>query len=182
MEEKSKEAENILNYMSKTIDDFREFFMPKKDKKEFFIKDAIKAVINIIGSSAKDKNIQINIDIPENIKTFGHKNEFEQVLLNIITNAKHVLMSEKIEKPKIDITLHVDKTNLYLYIKDNAKGIKVTPIEKIFEPYFTTKEDSGGTGIGLYMSKLIIEKSMGGILKAENKKDGAMFTIRLKKV
>ena len=182
MNNKSKEAENILNYMSKTIDDFREFFMPKRDKKEFFIKDAVESVINIIGSSAKEKNIKINIDIPKEIKTLGHKSEFEQVLLNIITNAKHVLISEKIKSPKIDILLHVDTNYLYLKIKDNAGGIKVKPIEKIFEPYFTTKEESGGTGIGLYMSKLIIEKSMGGILNVKNSKSGATFTIHLKRV
>jgi len=182
MSNKSKEAENILEYMSKTIDDFREFFMPKKEKKEFFIKEAMDSVINIMGVSAKEKNIITNINIDKNEKIYGHKNEFKQVLLNIITNAKHILVSEHIKNPSICISLKIDETYTYLTIKDNAGGIKVNPIEKIFEPYFTTKEDSGGTGIGLYMSKLIIEKSMGGILIAKNKKEGASFTIRLKRV
>ncbi|WP_458700956.1 cache domain-containing protein [Sulfurospirillum sp. 1307] len=182
MNQKTKEAENILEFMSKTIDDFREFFMPKRDKKEFYILDTVQSVMNIIGTTIKNKNIKVNINIPKEIKTFGHKSEFEQVLLNIITNSKHALVSEKVEDALIDISLHVDDSFLYLQIKDNAGGIKVEPTEKIFEPYFTTKEESGGTGIGLYMSKLIVEKSMGGILNVKNGKNGAIFTIRLKKL
>ena len=182
MESKSKEAENILEYMSKTIDDFREFFMPKKEKKEFFVKEAVESVINIIGTTAQEKRITIEKDISHDKKILGHKNEFEQVLLNILTNAKHILISEKIQKPIIRIELLSDKNYNYLTITDNAGGIKVKPIDKIFEPYFTTKESTGGTGIGLYMSKLIIEKSMGGILIVKNEKNGASFTIRLKKV
>ena len=182
MESKSKEAENILEYMSKTIDDFREFFMPKKEKKEFFVKEAVESVINIIGTNARNKSIVIDNHISQNEKIMGHKNEFEQVLLNIITNAKHILVSENIKNPTITIKLLSDDEYNYLSISDNAGGIKVKPIDKIFEPYFTTKEDTGGTGIGLYMSKLIIEKSMGGILVAKNVNQGASFTIRLKKV
>ena len=176
METKSKEAEYILEYMSKTIDDFREFFMPSREKKEFFAKEAVESVINIIGITAK------HVDIPTDEKFFGHKSEFEQVLLNIITNAKHILINQKIDNPKIEISLSCDKTYTYLSISDNAGGIDVEPIDKIFEPYFTTREDSGGTGIGLYMSKLIIEKNMGGILMVKNYENGAKFTIRLKKV
>lgn len=182
MHEKSQEAETILEYMSKTIDDFRDFFMPSKEKKEFCVKDAVETVMNIIGTTAKNKKIKIDIQVPENEKVFGHKNEYEQVLLNIITNAKHVLISENIKDPKIMISLEVNETHSCLRIEDNAGGIKVTPIEKVFEPYFTTKEESGGTGIGLYMSKLIIEKSMGGILKVENTQSGAIFVIRLKRL
>ncbi|WP_024955307.1 cache domain-containing protein [Sulfurospirillum arcachonense] len=182
MQEKSQEAEDIVEYMSKTIDDFREFFMPKREKKEFYAKEAVDAVINIIGVTAREKNITIDINISKNEKIYGHKNEFEQVILNIITNAKHILISEKIQNPKISINLKSDTTYSYLCIEDNAGGITVEPIEKIFEPYFTTKEDTGGTGIGLYMSKLIIEKSMGGVLVAENKNYGACFTIRWKRV
>lgn len=182
MEQKSKEAENILEYMSKTIDDFREFFMPKKEQKEFFVKEAIGSAINIIGSSVQDKKIIIEKHIAQDNKIYGHKNEFEQVLLNIITNAKNMLLSEKVNHPTIKIEFLSDESYNYLSITDNAGGIKTKPIDKIFEPYFTTKEDSGGTGIGLYMSKLIIEKSMGGILIVKNEENGASFTIRLKKV
>lgn len=179
---KSQEAETLLEYMSKTIDDFREFFMPKKEKKEFYIKNAIDAVMNIIGATTKHRNIKIEIDVNEDEKINGYKNEFEQVILNIITNSKQILFYENIQNGYIKIRLHKDTHYLYLEIEDNGGGIKIEPIEKIFEPYVTTKEDSGGTGIGLYMSKLIIEKSMGGMLSVENTNEGAKFTIRLKKV
>ncbi len=182
MAQKSKDAEKLLEYMSKTIDDFRDFFMPEKEKKEFFVNKAIESVLNIIGTTGQDKKIHIDKHISQDAKIFGHKNEFEQVLLNIITNAKHILISEKIKKPTIKIELLIDKTYNYLSITDNAGGITVDPIDRIFEPYFTTKEATGGTGIGLYMSKLIIEKSMGGILVVKNENHGASFTIRLKKV
>ena len=182
MSEKSKDAENLLEYMSKTIDDFREFFMPSREKKKFFAKEAVDAVISIIGTSAKEKNISLHVEIPENEKIYGHKNEFEQVLLNVITNAKNILLSKKTMNPTIGIKLSSDEQFTYLSISDNAGGIEVEPIDKIFQPYFTTREDSGGTGIGLYMSKLIIEKNMGGILMVKNSEIGAIFTIRLKKV
>jgi len=182
MSEKSNEAENLLEYMSKTIDDFRDFFMPSREKKEFFAKEAINAVMSIIGISAKEKNISLHVDIPEDEKIYGHKNEFEQVLLNVITNAKNILQSKKTVNPKIEISLSRDEQFTYLCISDNAGGVEADPIEKIFEPYFTTREDSGGTGIGLYMSKLIIEKNMGGILMVKNSNGGAIFTIRLKRV
>lgn len=181
MEKKYLQAETLLEYMSKTIDDFRDFFSPKKEKKHFPIKSAIDAVINIIGSSAKDKNISLNINVDESEMIFGQKNEFEQVLLNIITNAKQLLIINKIRNPKIEIFLNTDKKYVYLYIRDNAGGIQSEPIEKIFEPYFTTKEESGGTGIGLYMSKLIIEKNMGGILSVKNVENGAMFIMRFRR-
>ena len=182
MKKKNKDAEHLLEYMSKTIDDFREFFMPSREKKEFFVKEAIDSVMNIIGTTVKNKNISLHIEIPKDEKIYGHKNEFEQVILNIITNAKNILVSKNIINPKININLTSDDTFTYLSIIDNAGGFEIEPIDKIFQPYFTTREDSGGTGIGLYMSKLIIEKSMGGILMAKNYDSGAKFTIRLKRV
>lgn len=182
MRDKSQDAENLLEYMSKTIDDFREFFMPSREKKIFFAKEAVDAVMSIIGTSAKEKKISLHVNIPKDEKMYGHKNEFEQALLNVITNAKNILVSKKIINPKIDINLISDEIYTYLSISDNAGGVEAKPIDKIFQPYFTTREDSGGTGIGLYMSKLIIEKNMGGILMVENNKNGAIFTIRLKRV
>lgn len=158
------------------------FLCQKKDKKEFCIKDAVEAVMNIIGSSAKSRDIEIFINIKDTEKIYGYKNEFEQAILNIITNAKQILKQSTITNPFIKIDLSVEGEFLYLSIQDNGGGIKIEPLEKIFEPYVTTKEDSGGTGIGLYMSKLIIEKSMGGILSVSNTKVGAKFEIRLKRI
>lgn len=180
IEEKSKEAETILEYMLKTIDDFRNFFMPKKEKKKFCIQEAISSVLNIISMSAKSKAISLEIDIDEKLNIYGYKNEFEQAILNIVTNSKQILKQIEIDKPFIRVQSEKKGDFVYLHITDNGGGIKVSPIEKIFEPYVTTKEAIGGTGIGLYMSKLIIEKSMGGVLIADNTNVGAKFTIRLK--
>ena len=182
MSKKSNEAEHLLEYMSKTIDDFREFFMPSREKKEFFVNEAIASVMNIIGTTIKNENISLHVKVPKGTRIYGHKNEFEQVLLNIITNAKNILVTKQIDNPKIEIALTNDREFTYLSISDNAGGIDTEPIETVFQPYFTTREDVGGTGIGLYMSKLIIEKSMGGVLMVQNCNGGAKFTIRLKRV
>ena len=120
-------------------------------------------------------------DIDEKIKITTYLNEYKQVLLNIINNAKDVLIEKNIENPLIKITAQEDNNQITLYIEDNGGGILVEPKSKIFEPYFTTKEDSNGTGIGLYMSKIIIEKNMKGKLRVKNTKNGALFTIHIPK-
>ncbi len=180
-ETKSEDIDRLLEFMSQTIDDFRNFFIPDKTKKLFSIKNSCKRVESIMQSSLKDKNIIITKNINQNIKIYGYESEFEQVILNILSNAKYALMKNEVEKPCICISLKEKNDFAYFYIKDNAGGIKTTPIGKIFEPYFTTKESSAGTGIGLYMSKLIIERNMGGILKATNDDTGAIFCIKIKK-
>ncbi len=179
MDKKSKEAEIVLNYMSHTIDDFRNFFMPKKDKEEFYIKDAVKSVMTIVSSALEYNNIKVEIDIDENLNLNTYINEYEQVLLNIISNAKDVLIQNKTKNPLIKIFAERVDDNVILYIEDNAGGVKVNPKSKIFEPYFTTKGDSDGTGIGLYMSKIIIDKNMKGKLRVRNTKDGAKFVINV---
>ncbi|RXJ87193.1 ATP-binding protein [Arcobacter sp. CECT 8985] len=177
MDQKSLEAEKVLEYMSHTIDDFRNFFMPKKDKEKFKLNQAIESVMTILSSALKNNYIKIDINIDENIEVDTYLNEFEQVVLNIISNAKDVLIYNQIKKPFIKIYAKNNKNSVNLYIEDNGSGIEAKPIEKIFEPYFTTKNDSDGTGIGLYMSKIIVEKNMKGKLKVENTINGARFEI-----
>ena len=181
METKSKEADKVLEYMSHTIDDFRNFFMPKKEKEEFSLLKSVEIVMNIISSALANYNIKISISINENIKITTYLNEYKQVLLNIINNAKDVLIEKNIENPLIQIHAFEDSNYIVLYIEDNGGGILVEPKGKIFEPYFTTKEDSHGTGIGLYMSKIIVEKNMKGKLKVKNIKNGAQFAIYIPK-
>ena len=181
MDKKSKEADKVLEYMSHTIDDFSNFFMPKKEKEEFYLLKIVEIVMNIISSTLANYNIKIEIDIDEKIKITTYLNEYKQVLLNIINNAKDVLIEKNIENPLIKITAQEDNNQITLYIEDNGGGILVEPKSKIFEPYFTTKEDSNGTGIGLYMSKIIIEKNMKGKLRVKNTKNGALFTIHIPK-
>lgn len=182
METKSKEADKVLEYMSHTIDDFRNFFMPKKEKEEFQLIKAVEIVMNIISSTLANYNIKISISIDENIKITTFLNEYKQVLLNIINNAKDVLIEKNINNPQIQIHATQDNNYIILYIEDNGGGILVEPKNKIFEPYFTTKEDSHGTGIGLYMSKIIVEKNMKGKLKVKNIKNGAQFSILIPKI
>ena len=109
-------------------------------------------------------------------------NEYKQVILNIINNAKDVLIEKNIDNPWIKIYAIEDNNYIVLYIEDNGGGILVEPKTKIFEPYFTTKEDGHGTGIGLYMSKVIVEKNMKGKLRVKNINNGALFAIHTPKI
>lgn len=181
MEIKCIEAENIVEYMSHTIDDFRNFFMPNKDKKIFSIQTSIDDVLRIIGMSITNQEIQIEINILQDESILGYKSEYEQVILNLLSNAKDAIIASGKRGGKITISLESDASTVSLIIQDNGGGIKIEPVEKIFEPYVSTKEQNEGTGIGLYMAKLIIEKSMRGKLEVRNEKEGAIFTIELEK-
>jgi len=174
--DKIKEANEQLNYMSQTIDDFRNFFKPDKEKEYFDIKIEVRKAYKIIEATLKNSHINFQIFHSSTYEVYGYPNEFSQVVLNILSNAKDVLIERKIESPKIEVNLYADENNTYCEISDNAKGISKDNIEKIFEPYFTTK-DSRGTGIGLYIAKEIIEKHMDGKLIVKNGDVGAKFII-----
>ena len=159
---------NSAQYLSRTIDDFRNFFKTNKDKIEFNVEDAINKSLSL--SSAQLYNLQIEIikDI-ENVKLSNYENEFIQVIINIISNAKDELIKKDTHFKKIIfIKSYINNKSLYINIKDNAGGVPKELLNRVFEPYFTTKHQSQGTGIGLYMCKEIIEKNMGGVLKVEN--------------
>ncbi|APW64911.1 hypothetical protein LPB137_03150 [Poseidonibacter parvus] len=178
--DKSVEKANLLTKsMSKTIDDFRNFFKPNKEITEFKLDVAINNSFELIGSTLNHNNIELEYDFNEEIVVIGFPNEFSQVILNILTNSKDAILENKIKNGKI--TLEIKKCSDYGYvtIKDNAGGIALNIINKIFDPYFTTKEEGKGTGIGLYMSKIIIEKNMNGQLSVDNTNLGAMFTVKV---
>lgn len=179
MENKIEDATQVLEYMSHTIDDFRGFFSPKKEKERFYLHELIENILLISSNMFKNNNIEIVCDIDKNIVLNSYLNELQQVILNILKNAKDALVENNIKSPYIKIEAKVDEKNIYLSITDNAGGIKTEPINKIFEAYFTTKPQGQGTGIGLYMSKMILEKSMKGKLFVENIEDKARFTIKL---
>jgi signal transduction histidine kinase len=181
MDIKSKEADKVLEYMSHTIDDFRNFFMPKKEKETIFLYKLIDSVMTIVSSSLENNNITVDISICKDTKLNTYINEYEQVVLNIIKNAKDALIENKVKNPLIKISVYEEDKFVVLFIEDNAGGITVEPKGKIFEPYFTTKSDSDGTGIGLYMSKIIIDKNMKGKLRVRNTKLGAKFAIHVPK-
>jgi len=180
MEKKTKDIEDILDFMSTTIDNFRSFFKPNKQKKIFKFVDSFKRIEALSSAVLKEHKIELVLNIDKELSIKSFQNEFEQVILNIITNAKDALLDDKISIPRITIDVYQDE-KIYIEICDNARGIKKKIIEKIFNPYFTTKSEAEGTGIGLYMSKMIIEENMGGKISVKSSKEGTCFTITFNK-
>jgi len=175
------EIEDLTSYMSKTIDDFQNFFHPQKEKNEFYLKDAVDDVYKILKGALNTAQIKVQNNFDTNIKLFTHKKELEHVILVIINNAKDALIHNNIQNSEITIDAQESDESLKITICDKAGGIKVQPIEKVFEPYYTTKHKSQGTGIGLYMSKMIVDEGLGGKLLASNIDDGACFYIEIPK-
>ncbi len=180
IERSVKECNVITSYMSNTISDFQNFFKPSKTKESFYVVEACKKAGAILQSSLKHHSITYQCDFEEDKKVYGYPNEFSQAFLNILSNAKDVLIQRKISKPSIHVTIKMGKKFVLIKVKDNGGGIQKKYFERIFEPYFTTKHAKQGTGIGLYMSKTIIEGNMDGILGVYNTKNGACFTIKLR--
>lgn len=179
LKEIESEIMQKLNYMSQTIDDFSLFFRISKQKENFNVLKSIEDAISLIEIQLKNYNIAIEIVIDKklDLKAFGFVNEFRQVILNMINNSMTAIVSKNVQNANIKIFIKRSKKNLQIEIIDNGGGISQEDMPKIFNPYFTTKEK--GSGIGLYMSKVIIESHMNGLLSVENSKDGAKFTIIL---
>jgi len=171
LNQKVEEANRQIEFMSQTIDDFRDFYALSKKRESFSLAEATQNVLEIMAHALKEKDIEVELSVFADASIDNYKNEYKQVLLNLIANAKDVLVERSVESPKIFIMI---RHNLVL-LSDNAGGIKENDINKIFEPYFTTKEES--SGIGLYMSKMIIEKNMNGELTVSNDDSGAVFQI-----
>ena len=156
------------NYLSNTIDDFQYYFSPNKSKNNFNTKDLIDKALKLCKMDFKEKNIHIikNVD---NLKLVNFENELLQVIINILNNAKDELFKKDIER-YIFINAYKEDGNYFINIKDNAGGISEEIIDRIFEPYFTTKHKSKGTGLGLYMSQEIMIKHIGGTIGVFNEK------------
>jgi len=165
-------------YLSKTIDDFRNFFKPTKLKDEILVSDVFKESFSVISKSLENHNITVENHFDTNTKVFIYSRELLQVFINILKNAKEALIEEKEDGRKIINTIYETKSNIIISICDNAGGINKNIINKIFDPYFTTKDEINGTGLGLYMSKTIIEKHFSGTIIAFNTEDGACFKIQ----
>jgi PAS domain S-box-containing protein len=186
------EKENVLKYyndskklikdMSQTIEDFSNFFNPNKKTITFNLTDAINDAIEILKNDIKKDNINLTIK-SKDIYVDGISNELTQVIINLIINAKDAFSIKSIKNRQIDITVSKSYIGVeifaFIIIKDNAGGILEENLERIFEPYFTTKHSSLGTGIGLFISNLIIQKSLHGTIEAININDGAKFTITI---
>lgn len=178
-DKKVNQANEQLNFLSKTIDDFKEFYLQEKEKDDFFVKDSIQNALTILNPDLQKDNINLNLKFEtfEDIKIFGVKNELSQVILSLVSNSIDALKNR--HNPKISINVVSSSAEVIIEILDNAGGIKAKNLKRIFEPYFSTKEE--GTGIGLYLSKIIIEESFGGKLQVQNIKDGVKFSIFIEK-
>ncbi|WP_196138093.1 ATP-binding protein [Aliikangiella sp. G2MR2-5] len=163
-----------INFMSKTIDDFRNFFRTDKEKELFKISEAIQSVISMQRAQLARHKILVNLDA-DNFQLNGYYSEFQQVILNLISNAKDAFIENNIEERRIDI---LSRQGLVV-IEDNAGGIPELVANRIFEPYFTTKSHGNGTGMGLYISKTIVDKNMGGSLTYAPIDNGTRFSVNL---
>jgi signal transduction histidine kinase len=175
LQEQEKKGMQLIEYMSQTMNDFRNFLKPEKQKIEFNLKETVEKTINIFGKILEKKNIELKTDL-QDIYIIGVENELIQVIINIINNAKDALLENKVESAQISIKTEQEGDKKKLRISDNAGGIPDDVLKNIFQAYFTTKKDKG-TGIGLYMSKMIIEQTFSGKLKVQNLKKGACFTL-----
>jgi signal transduction histidine kinase len=169
----------IIQYMSKTIDDFRNFFHPDKDKVDFNVSCAIKNTMSLLEGSFQNPHICIDIVEKDNLIINGFQNEFSQVLLNILINARDAITEREVDNARVTITTCCEDGSAIVTVADNAGGIPEDVITKVFDPYFTTKGPQQGTGVGLFMSKTIIEKNMGGRLTVRNTDSGAEFRIEV---
>jgi signal transduction histidine kinase len=176
IKEFSDENMKLINFMSKTIDDFRNFFRTEKTKNDFSIIKSIENSISILKPQLDNHSISIKVTGDDFI-TNGIENELQQVILNLINNARDAILDNNIENGQI--TVDIEKNSSTISIEDNAGGIPEDIIDRIFEPYYTTKEEGKGTGLGLYMSNMIIKETMNGKLSVKNSDNGAKFTISL---
>jgi signal transduction histidine kinase len=179
MEKDVNDAMNTIFFMSRTIDDFRNFFRKDKRKSEFDLNKVVAGTVEFVAASLKYNNIRVDLSAEESVDATGYRNEFAQVLLNILSNARDALLEGKIQDPAIRIRIFSEEGRSVVVISDNAGGIPDDVLPRIFDPYFTTKAPGKGSGIGLYMSKMIIEQNMGGRLIASNGDGGAEFRIEV---
>lgn len=186
LENAEADAQKQLYYMSDTIEDFRNFFNPEKVTEQFDVKEKISEVAHLVDAQFANSGVSLKIldKSPDyRLVIEGYQNEFKQSLLNLISNAFDAIKEN--DRPEQDVTGIVtisvgrEDENVVIEVKDNGCGIPLEIADKIFEPYFTSKSEGKGTGIGLYMSKLIIEESMGGRLSFTSGPDGTVFKIKL---
>ena len=169
--------EEYTQHLSKTIDDFRSFFKKNKKRERVMLRDLCTDALKIVQISLKNRNITLHTAYHDTTPLETYSSEVKQVLLNLVKNAEDILVENETENPQITIITQNDDTTHSLIIKDNGGGIPEAIAEKIFDPYFSTKLEKNGTGLGLYMSKKIIEEHCGGSLDVTNDAYGAVFTI-----
>ena len=168
-----------IHYMSDTIEDFMNYFHPDKEKKLFSIHDTFMKSLQLLKTRTAD--ITINLKVNQSFKLNGYENEFTQIILVILNNALDNYELTKVDDFTIDISIEEKNQYYTILIKDNGGGIEPETINKIFEPYFTTKFQKEGSGIGLYMAKMILEQSMQSTIDVKSYNNITIFEIRLNK-
>ena len=176
-----QKSRGIIQRMSEIIDEFRYFFSPKGQRKSFAVQESMRQVEEMVHDRLRIESVQLHVSREtEDDLVYGYPNQLSQVLLNLISNAMDAFSDISGEKL---IHVDIDETEAFVVVtvKDNAGGIEDDVLPKLFEPYFTTKAENGGTGIGLYMSKMIIESKFAGRIQAKRIDNGLSFTIELPK-
>jgi len=172
LEEFEKNTDKLIQQMSQTIDDFRNFLKPDKIKKEFSLLEALNDTMKFIEASYRLNEIEIENYITNDIKVFGVKSELEQVFMNIFNNSKDAFKEKNIKNRKVIITAYKKDNKVIIKFRDNAGGVDEKILNRLTEPYFSTKFANQGTGLGLYMSEMIIRNTFNGQLIMKNVEDG----------
>jgi C4-dicarboxylate-specific signal transduction histidine kinase len=170
---------NLLNFLSQTIDDFQSFTLPEKSKVHFRVSDVVAKTVHMVGELFRCQGITLSVDTDDATHMHGFPNEFGQVLMILLMNARDACGDSRVGESRVAIRSWTENGHALLTVKDNAGGVGDDIREKIFDPYFTTKELGKGSGIGLFMAKMIIEKNMGGKLSVSNIDGGAEFRIEV---
>ncbi len=171
----------LTQHLSSTIDDFRDFFKITKEMEETTVDEVVKVTLKLVKEYVENKKIVIQTDLDCSEKFNSYPNELKQVVINLLKNAEDALLEKQTNDAAIYIKSYSDRSQNYLEICDNAGGIDDDVIDNIFDAYFTTKKEAQGTGLGLYMSKKIVEEHCGGTLSVENREEGACFRVSLPK-
>lgn len=179
MERLEGKANQLVARMSSTIDEFRNFFKPSKHSEPFNVLQALMSALDLMEGVFKNHTIEVTLKVDDDLTLFGVPGEFSQVVLNLLGNAKDALIDSGQVQPRVSISNALVNNRILIDIEDNGGGIDPQHLIKVFEPYFTTKTDGKGTGIGLYMSKMIVENNLGGSLSVINGAAGARFTLNL---
>jgi len=172
-------AMEIIQHMSQTINDFQEYLTPNKEKTQFSVDQVIVKTVSLIKDNFKNQNISVDIISTGDPQINGFPNEYGQVLLNLFMNSRDAFLERGVTDARITVRSWAENGRAVITITDNAGGIKQEILDKIFDAYFTTKELGKGTGVGLFMSKNIIEQNMGGRLSVRNANGGAEFKIEV---
>ncbi len=180
LEKEYARANSVLQYMSSTIDDFRTFFKHNDKSELFYVNSAIDSLLTLVSKTMEHNSIEVVTDIEDEITVYGHKNEFVQALINLINNAREAITAHS-TRGIIEIKAYTDDSDVHITVQDSGGGIDKKVIEQVFEPYFTTKHQTQGTGLGLYMSHQIIVNNMNGSIYAKNREEGTCFYISLPK-